>query len=138
MTPEQISAACESFAKARSMAPDFGSKFYQQLASDYPETQAIFGSVSMEVQHNRFVSMLSIVLNRMKDGHPVTPILQDLGKFHSRFGIKDEDFKNFSAALMKVLRELLGSEFNHCKCDAWVAVFEEITRTMNSASDGPR
>ena len=135
MTPEQLSAICNSFDKALSMSPDLGSRFYLQLASDHPETKEIFDSISMEAQHTRFISMLRIILIRMNDGLPVASLLQELGKQHVRFGVKEEDFEKFGTTLMKVLRELLGKEFDGHMCDAWVVVYEEITRIMKSANN---
>lgn len=135
MTPEQLSAICNSFDKALAMRPDLGSRFYQQLASDHPETTEIFDSISMDAQHTRFISMFRIILIRMNDALPVDSLLQDLGKQHAGFGVREEDFEKFGSTLMKLLRELLGKEFDRHMCDAWVVVYEEITRIMKSASN---
>ena len=120
------------------MAPDFGARFYQRLSSDPPETLAIFSAVNMESQHTRVVGMLSIVLHRMKDGRPVTPLLQDLGRQHSRYGVTDEHFEGFGAALIEVVSELLGSEFDSAIRQSWIEVYGVITGMMKSGRDSSR
>ncbi len=119
------------------MEPDFGSKFYLQLSSDYPETKAIFDSINMHAQHTRFIGMLSVIMLRMKNDRPVTPLIRDLGKQHDHYGVKDEHFEFFGATLLKVLQQVLGREFNAYARDAWSAVYAEITRIMKSAGNGP-
>ena len=119
------------------MEPDFGSRFYLQLSSDYPETKAIFDSINMQAQHTRFIGMLSLIMLRMKNDRPVIPLVQDLGKQHEHYGVKDEHFEFFGATLMKVLQQVLGREFNAYMRDAWSAVYVEITRIMKSAGNGP-
>jgi len=133
MTPEQLSVICDSLDKACSMAPDFGERFYRRLSSDYPETKIIFNAISMEAQHTRFISMLGIILARMKEDRPVTLLLHDLGKQHDMRGVKDEHFEDFGVTLMTVLDDLLGNEFDRYMHDAWVAVYGEITKIMKSA-----
>lgn len=134
MTPDQLSAICDTFDRVVSSTPDFGPKFYQRLSDDYPQTMDVFNNINMDSQHTRFVGMLSIILHRIKDGRPVIPLLEDLGKQHSSFGVKEEDFENFGAALMKVLQTSLGNEFDEDLHDAWVAVYAEITSIMKSVS----
>ena len=137
MNPDKLSAICDLFDKAYSMAPDFGSRFYRQLSADYPETMSIFNSVNMESQHTRFVGMLSIVLHRMKGGRPFESLLQDLGKQHMKYGVKDENFADFGESLMNVLQEMLGPEFDREMRDTWIATYAEITRVMKSVGDKP-
>jgi hemoglobin-like flavoprotein len=138
VTPDQLAAICNSFDKALSMAPDFGARFYQRLSRDHPQTLVIFSAVNMASQHTRFVGMLSIVLHRMKDNRPVTPLLQDLGRQHGRYGVRDEHFEGFGAALIEVVSELLGSEFDAAIRQSWIEVYEEITGRMKSGRDTSR
>jgi len=133
MNQEQLSVICNSFEQARSMNPDLGSRFYVQLSSDYPETMKIFTSVSMNAQHTRFVSMLGIILNRMKEDLPFIPLLEELGEAHRTYHVGEEEFEKFGITLIKVLRAALGREFDESMRDAWFAVYNEITSVMKSA-----
>lgn len=135
MTPEQISAVYNSFSKARSIGPDFGSLFYQNLSSDYPEIKSLFTSPIMESQHTRFVGQLDVIMIRMKNGRDVTQMLQELGRHHGHIGVKNEDFEKFGATLMKVLQELLGAEFDGYLRESWLSLFAEIKRMMISVND---
>ena len=135
MTPEQLSAICASFDMMRSVAPDLGTRFYQRLSVDHPEIENVFNSVNMAAQHSRFISMLDIILLRMKEGRPTADLLKDLGSRHYHFGVSDEGFDNFGATLIAVFQETLGAEFDRDLHDAWTDAYQQIVVLMKSESD---
>lgn len=140
MTPEQLSAICLSLDKVRSVTPDFGARFYRRLSIDHPEIADVFHSVNMEAQHTRFVSMLHIILLRMKEGRPTTELLAELGDRHYHFGVSHVNFQKFGATLMAVLQESLGTEFEGFLHDAWLEAYQQIVVLMKSEVDsaGPQ
>jgi hemoglobin-like flavoprotein len=71
----------------------------------------------------------------MRDQRPFISLLQDLGKQHLRYGVRDEDFETFAIVLLKLLNELLRSEFGEPLRNAWILVFAKITRIMRSGID---
>jgi len=136
MTPDQMSIIYDSFNRARSMNVNFASRFYHHLFSDYPEMRSLFGDQDMEAQHARFVEMLDAILISMSHQRSTTDILTGLGKRHYAYGVKDDYYEKFGAALLKVLQELLGSEFNESLRDTWGVAYREITQSMKSPADG--
>jgi len=130
MTPEQISVIIDLFENAQKKSDDLGLLFYERLSNDYPEVSEIFESASMNAQHTRFISMMNIILARMINDRPVKDLLQDLGEQHQKYRVNQMNIEKFGVTLTKVLKELMGNEFNGELRQLWTVFFNEITQHM--------
>ena len=69
------------------------------------------------------------------DGLPeLVPIVQDLGRRHAGYGVKDEHYDSVGQALLWTLDKGLGPDFTADVKDAWTAVYAILADTMKNAA----
>ena len=62
------------------------------------------------------------------------PVLQNLGKRHSGYGVQDAHYDTVGAALLKTLGQGLGDDFTVETKAAWVSVYGVMADVMKAAS----
>ena len=61
--------------------------------------------------------------------------LRAMGKRHSDYGVKRDDYDKVLSALIRTLEEFLGDEFTVDLYHAWVTVYGMFAETMIEASE---
>ena len=57
-------------------------------------------------------------------------MLQELGRRHMSYGVKEEHYETFSDALMWTLQNVLGADFYPEVEEAWGVFFQVLSRAM--------
>lgn len=143
MTPSQIRAVHNSYAKIEPIAQKVGEKFYNRLFAMAPETRKLFPE-DMSQQHLAFMNVVSQLVNlhlRSLISLPVTqadnaeaamPTMRKLGKDHAKWGVIPAHFVLMRKSLMDTLAEMLGADFTPDLHTAWLDAFDVMAKVMQN------
>ncbi len=132
--PDTIFLVQASFAQIAQRAEEFSVRFYANLFEAHPEFRRLFRD-DLAAQTKMFMFILSSAvrgLNRMQE---LVGGLRAMGKRHSDYGVKRDDYDKVLSALIRTLEEFLGDEFTVDLHHAWVTVYGMIAETMIEAAE---
>jgi hemoglobin-like flavoprotein len=64
----------------------------------------------------------------------LVPVVQDLGRRHVGYGVKDEHYATVGTALLWTLEKGLGDAFTTEVKEAWTTVYTLLATTMKNAA----
>ena len=133
LTAAQKTLVQTSFATIVPIADDAAALFYQRLFELDPSLQAMFRG-SMIEQRKKLMQMLTAAVKGLDRIEQLEPVLQDLGRRHIHYGVRDEHYDTVGAALLWTLEMGLGSAFTAETREAWTAVYGLLAATMKEAA----
>jgi len=133
MNTEQIMLVQASFMLVTPIADTAAGLFYQRLFELDPSLRPMFRG-DMEEQGRKLMSMLKVVVNGLTRLDQLVPAVQELGKRHARYGVRDEHYDTVAAALLWTLGQGLGVAFTTEVEQAWVAAYTLLAGTMKAAA----
>ena len=138
LTPMQIALVKESFAKVAPIADVAAGLFYTRLFELDPRmASSLFRQVDMPEQRKKLMQALALSVKMLQQPHALVPVLQDLGRRHAGYGVRDEHYDTVGAALLWTLEQGLGGAFTPAVRDAWAAVYTLVADTMKAAAREP-
>ena len=78
--------------------------------------------------------MLAAAVKGLDNLEALVPVVQDLGKRHVGYGVKDEHYDTVAAALLSTLEAGLGDAWNEEVKKAWISVYTVLATTMKDAA----
>ena len=136
MTPEQIELVQTSFQKVVPIKETAGQLFYNRLFELDPSLRKLFQE-DLSEQIENLMTMIATAVNGLKRLDSIVGAVQDLGRRHVGFGVKDADYETVGAALIWTLEQGLGSDFTPDTKDAWIACYALLSTTMRDAAAQP-
>jgi hemoglobin-like flavoprotein len=133
LTPAQKSLVQNSFATIVPIADDAAALFYQRLFELDPSLQGMFRGPMIE-QRKKLMQMLTAAVKGLDRLEQLVPVVQDLGRRHVHYGVRDEHYETVGAALLWTLEMGLGSAFTAETREAWTAVYGLLATTMKDAA----
>lgn len=133
MTPEQAVLVKESWAKVVPISDKAAVLFYGKLFEMDPALKPLFKG-NMQEQGAKLMKMINTAVNGLDRLEAIVPAVQELGKRHVGYGVKDEDYDTVGAALLWTLEAGLGDEFTPEVKDAWATVYGVLAGTMKEAA----
>lgn len=133
MTPEQATLVKSSWAKVVPIKEQAAAMFYGKLFEIDPALQAMFKG-NMEEQGRKLMTVINFAVNGLDRIEAIVPAVQDLGKRHVAYGVKDKDYDTVGAALLWTLEQGLGADFTAEAKAAWTAVYGVLATTMKQAA----
>jgi hemoglobin-like flavoprotein len=88
----------------------------------------------MKEQGRKLMSMLNTVVNGLTRLEAMVPAVQDLGKRHVAYGVKDRHYDTVGAALLWTLGTGLGDEFTPEVKAAWTTAYVTLAGVMKEAA----
>ena len=73
-------------------------------------------------------------VNSLNNLEAVVPAVEEMGKRHVGYGVKDEDYDVVGEALLWTLAAGLGDEFTDDVKDAWTETYVVLSTTMKNAA----
>ena len=128
----QINLVQESFAKVETGAADAAAIFYGRLFGIAPDLKPLFKG-DMTAQGRKLMTMIKTALNGLDDPGALIPALEDLGRRHAGYGVKDANYATFGEAWSWMLEQRLGDDFTLETRGAWSTVYTLIARVMSDA-----
>lgn len=133
MTPEDIKLIQDSWAKVLPISETAAELFYAKLFELDPEVRTMFKG-DMKEQGRKLMAILNTAVNALKNVESIVPALQDMGKRHVKYGVKDEDYDTVGEALIWTLGAGLKDDFTEDTKSAWIKVYTLVADTMKSAA----
>jgi hemoglobin-like flavoprotein len=133
MTPLQVELVQSSFQKVAPAADAVAQIFYDRLFAIAPEVRPMFPD-DMTDQRAKLMRMLGTAVTNLHRIEAIVPVVQDLGRRHVAYGVKDAHYDTVAAALIWTLEQGLGDDFTPQLKDAWVAAYTTLAIVMKDAA----
>jgi hemoglobin-like flavoprotein len=129
MTPAQIKAIQDSFAKVTPVAPQAAALFYGRLFEIAPSVKPLFRG-DMEEQGHKLMATLAVVVNGLGNLNAILPAASALAKPHVGYGVKAEHYEPVGAALLWTLERGLGAQWTPDLAAAWAGAYSLLSEHM--------
>lgn len=133
MTPEQIKLVQDSWAKVLPISETAAELFYGKLFELDPSLKPMFKG-DMKEQGRKLMAILNTAVNALTKLDTIVPALQDMGRRHVDYGVKDEHYDTVGEALIWTLSTGLEDDFTEDTKVAWIAVYTLVAITMKEAA----
>lgn len=134
MTPEQLVLVEETWEKVKPISEKAAELFYGKLFELNPELKSMFKGDMVE-QGRKLMTMINTAVMGLKHLETIVPAVQDLGRRHVGYGVKDEDYDTVGAALLWTLEAGLGDAFTADVKAAWAETYGILANTMKDAAN---
>lgn len=134
MTPEQVHLVQSSWRKVLPIADTAAELFYTRLFGLDPSVKTLFKG-DMKAQGRKLMAMIGTAVNGLSKLDSIVPAVQELGRRHVKYGVKDIHYDTVGAALLWTLGQGLGEAFTPDVKSAWTAAYGVLAATMKDAAD---
>jgi hemoglobin-like flavoprotein len=118
MTPDQIKAIQESFAKVAPISEQAAAMFYGRLFEIAPSVKPLFKG-DMTEQGRKLMATLAVVVNGLTNLETILPAASALAKRHVGYGVKPIHYPIVGEALLWTLERGLGADWTPELATAW-------------------
>lgn len=132
-TAEQVKLVQESWAMVEPIADAAAELFYGRLFESAPEVKPLF-SGDMKSQGRKLMAMITVAVKGLSNLESIVPAVQDLGKRHVKYDVKEEHYAVVGSSLLWTLEKGLGDAFTPETKDAWATVYGVLSSTMIDAA----
>jgi hemoglobin-like flavoprotein len=136
MTPEQIFLVQRSWKQVLPIADTAAEMFYTKLFSLDPSVKPLFKG-DMKTQGRKLMAMIGTAVGGLTQLDTIVPAVQDLGRRHVKYGVKDSHYDTVGGALLWTLEHGLGDAFTPDVKAAWTTVYGVLSTTMKDAAKVP-
>ena len=137
MTPEQIKAVQESFAKVVPISEQAAALFYGRLFEIAPEVKPLFRG-DMKEQGRKLMATLAVVVNGLGNLEAILPAASALAKRHVSYGVKAAHYAPVGAALLWTLERGLGPQWTPQLAADWGEAYGVLADFMIGEAYGHR
>ena len=135
MTPEQIKAIQESFAKVVPISEQAAALFYGRLFEIAPSVKPLFRG-DMTEQGRKLMATLAVVVNGLTNLETILPAASALAKRHVGYGVKPIHYPIVGEALLWTLERGLGADWRPELAEAWTDAYGVLSDYMIDESYG--
>jgi hemoglobin-like flavoprotein len=104
--------------------------FYERLFEIDPSARPLFDGKSMDVQQEKFLQTLDLLVQMLDYPANIIHELQALARRHGLYGVSTEQYASVGAALLWALENALGSEWTPETQRAWSELYLFISGVM--------
>lgn len=133
MDAQTVALVQDSFKKVAPIAETAADIFYDRLFTIAPEVKPLFPEV-MTDQKAKLMQTLGVAVQNLHQVETIVPVVQDLGKKHVGYGVKDEHYDKVGEALIYTLEKGLGEDFTPEVKNAWVETYTLVSMVMKEAA----
>ncbi len=123
-----------SFTKVAPIANTAAEIFYNRLFEVDPSLKPLFKG-DIKEQGAKLMSMIGTAVNGLDNLDAIVPAVQNLGKNHVGYGVKDAHYDTVGGALLYTLEKGLGEDFTSDVKDAWTEVYILLANVMKDAAN---
>jgi len=134
MSPQQKKRIQETWCQIVPMADQAATLFYGRWFAIDPSLRALFADVDMASQRTKLVQGLSTVVGGLDRVEDLVPTLEDLGRRHAGYGVKDAHYETVGTALLWTLEQGLGESWTAETEAAWTAAYTHVAGVMRGAA----
>ena len=129
LNAEQRLLILDSIESLREIAEPFSLLFYGKLFELDPSARRLF-HIDLAVQGRKLMEMLGSVAESLNDFGPMRSRLAELGRQHTTYGVRPEQYATLITAMMWSLSQALSPNFDAATRDAWRQALTVICRAM--------
>jgi hemoglobin-like flavoprotein len=133
MTPKQAELVTSTWALVKPISEQAAAMFYARLFETAPEVKPLFTS-DMTEQGKKLMTMIDTAVSHLDDLESVIPAVQDSGRRHVGYGVKEEDYAKVASALLWTLEQGLGDAFTDEVKEAWTVTYMTLANVMIEAA----
>jgi len=133
MTPEQVNIVQQSWKKVVPIADQAAALFYGRLFELDPGLRPLF-KTELGSQGRKLTSMINTAVVNLHQVESIVPAVQDLGRRHVGYGVKESDYDTVGAALLWTLGQGLGDDFDEAAEAAWAEAYGTLASVMKAAA----
>jgi hemoglobin-like flavoprotein len=133
MKSEQIMLVKTTWMRVVPIKDKAAELFYGKLFELDPSLKPLFkGDISE--QGKKLMMTISTVVNSLEKLETLLPVVQDLGRRHVKYGVKDKHYDTVAAALLWTLGAGLGDAFTPDVKAAWTEAYTVLATVMKEAA----
>lgn len=133
MNQEEITLVQRSWEKVVPIADEAAALFYSELFALDPSLKSLF-KTDMKAQGRKLTSMLNTAVVNLAKLETILPAVEDLGRRHVGYGVRDEHYETVGTALLSTLEKGLGDAFTPEVRAAWTKAYTALAGVMQSAA----
>ena len=133
ITETEIKLVQESWEKCVPIAETAAELFYGKLFELDPSVMPLFNS-DMKEQGKKLMTMIITAVRSLNKLDAIVGAVQDMGKRHAGYGVKEEHYETVGTALIWTLVQGLGEAFTEDVKTAWVKTYTLLATTMKDAA----
>lgn len=107
--------------------------FYEELFRLDPSVQKLFRG-EMKAQGTRLMQMIGAAVAGLDDLGALVPVVEDLGRRHVGYGVRDAHYDTVGQALLTTLDKGLGPAFTPEVRAAWTETYVTLASVMKAAA----
>jgi len=126
----------DTWAQVVPIAEQAATLFYQRLFEIDPTTRPLFQVTDMAQQRKKLLQVLSVAVSSLDNLGALRKTVEDLGRRHAGYGVKDAHYDSVGVALLWTLEQGLGSAWTLEAAAAWTEVYGLLSGIMRQAQQG--
>jgi len=136
MTPQQVAMVQTSWQKVVPIKDKAAELFYGKLFEMDPSLKPLFKG-DMAEQGRKLTAMINTAVVNLHQLDGIVGAVQDLGRRHVGYGVKDEHYDTVGGALLWTLGAGLGDAFTDDVKTAWTQAYGILAGAMKEAASAP-
>ena len=133
LTPEQKRLVRSTWALVRPIQEEAARLFYGRLFEVDPSTRPLFAHSDMARQGRMLMQTINIAVTSLDRLEQILPAIEDLGRRHAGYGVRDEHYATVGGALLWTLGQGLGEAFTPEVEEAWAETYWTLATIMKGA-----
>ena len=129
MDSKSIQLIKDSFKMVTPIADQAAEIFYTKLFEKAPQLKPMFKG-DMKKQGEKLMSILGFTVDWLTDIKRFVPVLEELGKNHVDYGVKNKHYKIVGVTFLETLEAGLGEHWTPELKKAWSEAYKLIAKTM--------
>jgi hemoglobin-like flavoprotein len=138
MTPFQKKLIRATWAEVLPLGDQATVLFYRRLFEIDPSTRALFRDTDMIQQRKKLLHVLGVAVSSLDNLGALTKTVEDLGRRHAGYGIKDSHYDSVGEALLWTLEQGLGRAWTPDVALAWTEIYTLLAGVMRRATQDAR
>jgi hemoglobin-like flavoprotein len=134
LTERQIELVQNSFWDIVPVSEHAAALFYGRLFELDPSLRKLF-HVNMDEQGRKLMKMLAVAVHNLDQLGEIIPAVEALGRRHSHYGVREQDYDTVGLALLWTLNQALGERFTRELEIAWTQAYAVLATTAIHASE---
>jgi len=123
----------DTWAQVAPTAGQAATIFYLRLFEIDPSARALFRTTDMAQQRKKLIQILSVATSSLDNLGALSKTVEDLGRRHAGYGVKDAHYDSVGIALLWTLEQGLGSAWTPEVAAAWKEVYGLLSGIMRQA-----
>jgi len=136
VTPRQVELVQTTWEQVVPISDQAAALFYGRLFELDPNLKPLF-STDIKEQGRKLMTMITAAVRGLNDLGRLVPVVEDLGRRHVGYGVKDEHYETVGSALLWTLEQGLGEKFTAEVKESWATVYTILATTMKNAAAKP-